>query len=214
MGFSTVCQCWQIAIPVGLSQSTWKFSHRFHNFLSNKAFWEPMVLRYAENSTYSGFLDVNISKKEKTKFKAIQINWMPLSEKNRIISFFFFFLNLFIHFTSLIAAPSLLSSQAHPPQPLPNYPSWDRKASHTSGYQPAQADQTVAGLSAPLPLRPNKAVQLEEGDPGSGNRFRDSACYNCQGTHMKTQLSICYKVVGVRWQFQLILVPRLYLYSW
>ena len=48
----------------------------------------------------------------------------------------------------------------------------------------------------PLPLRPEKAVELRENDLMAGNRVRDSPHYNCQGTHMKTKLHICYKCVG------------------
>jgi hypothetical protein len=44
----------------------------------------------------------------------------------------------------------------------------------------------------PLPLRPDKAAQLEEHIPHTGNSFRDSHLLQLFRTHMKVKLHICY----------------------
>jgi hypothetical protein len=49
-----------------------------------------------------------------------------------------------------------------------------------------------------LPLRPDKAAQRGEQIPQIPNSFRDSpCCSSCWGSHMKTELYICYICAGL-----------------
>ena len=52
----------------------------------------------------------------------------------------------------------------------------------------------------PLPLRPDKAVKLEEYITQTGNSFWDGPHFICSfGTHMKAKLHVCYLCAGRPW---------------
>ena len=93
---------------------------------------------------------------------------------------------LFIHSFTLHpdnASSTLLSSQFHLYKSLFPLP-------------PFSGTSSLSRTKPILPLRPNQVIQLVQGFPMAGNQVRDSLYSNCQRTHMKAKLHICYKCVG------------------
>ena len=64
-----------------------------------------------------------------------------------------------------------------PPSPFP----LRKEEHHPTQYQPMLAVKSLQDQVRPLPLRPDKAVQLGEQDPQAGSRVRVSPCSSCWG---------------------------------
>lgn len=91
----------------------------------------------------------------------------------------YFFINLFIQFTSQL--PSLLFSQSHPHK---YFPSYSQSFSPEKRKSPMDTNLPWHIMSHqvythPLTLRTYQAVQLEEGDPKASNTVKDNPCSNC-----------------------------------
>ena len=89
-----------------------------------------------------------------------------------LLSFPFKFFSCTYSLCNALTAPS----QSHPPQSLPfPFLLW-------VGALPPWHFKSLWGQVLPLPLRPNKAAQLEEPIPHTGNSFWDSPHSSCSGS--------------------------------
>ena len=102
------------------------------------------------------------------------------------------FSRLFFHSLYIPNAPFPVPlHMVPPPLPLPL-----RRERSPLGIKPPWHFKSLQEYLQPLPLSPDKTVQLGEQDLQAGNRVRDSPCSSCWKTSMKTNLHICYICAG------------------
>ena len=94
----------------------------------------------------------------------------------------------------IITPTSSLPSHSLPISLLPF--SSERMEVPTPRYPPTLAHQVSAGLGKSFPIKVRKTAQLGECIPQTGNSFRDSPCYSCWRTHLKTRLHVSYICAG------------------
>ena len=105
-------------------------------------------------------------------------------------------------FIYLFTLHSNCSSPFSLTQPLPHasIPFSKEKGEEPLGTNPCWHATSLQDQVHSLPLRPDKAVGLEEQDEQTSNRERDSLCSSCWGTHTKTNCTSDTSMQGAQVQ--------------